>query len=84
MKTHTWYQTPPGLCPAAVTPPPGYARTAVGAGAIPDIRITGVHGPPEIQNLTPGIFARFDTFRDIEGGLPRLRGQSPPQERHEK
>ena len=53
--------------------------TAVGPGAIPVLGINGLHNPPEIQNLTPGISARVATFfRDIAlGGCLSGGGEAP-------
>jgi hypothetical protein len=56
-----WYKTLPGLRPAAVAPPRGYARTTVGPGAIPVLELMGLQSPAEIQNLTPGIHTSVET-----------------------
>jgi hypothetical protein len=53
--TDLWYNTLPGLRPAAVAPPRGYAWTAVGTGASPVLELMGLQSPAEIQNLAPGI-----------------------------
>ena len=77
--TNILYKTLPGLRPAAVASPRGYAWTAVGPGAIPVIGINGLHSPPKIQNLTHGLSTRVE----IVPGAAAVAGQSP-QERHEK
>jgi len=78
--TDLWYKTLPGLPPAAVAPPRGYARTTVGPGAIPVLEIMGLQSPAEIQNLTPGIHTPVETFfRDIAPGAATVAGAKPPR-----
>ena len=72
------YMTLPGLRPAAVAPPTGYARTAVGPGTIPAVGINELHCHPEPEISTPGIFTRLKTFfRDIAPGVVTVAGAMP-------
>jgi hypothetical protein len=55
------------------------AGPAVGPEAIPVIVIIGLHGPPEIQNLTQGISTQVETpfQRYRAGGCPSGGGEAP-------
>jgi len=77
--TDLWYETFPGLRPAAVRAPAGYARTAEGPGTIPDIGINDYRFLLKSGISLQGSIPRLKPFQRYRARGRRVAGHSPQE-----